>query len=356
MKKIVLLVSLFLFIPTCLLAVSSDEVDYEVYDYIVDANIDISGNMVVKEIIGIKGSFNGYIRDLVYKNDNLNDFDGSLDSFKGSSIYNASNIELYKVGTISWDGDLEFGVFDSEVSMFHECSNKKGCYEVSNLSDGKSIKMYNETYDDITYFYLEYLLGNVVVLHEDVGELYYNFIGYDFDDDIRRYQLRVTLPFETTEQIRVWAHGPLDGNVYFIENDGKYYGGYLEISDLYSNTPVDMRMTFPKNLISIDHPYLKKSNVLALDKILSIEEIRAEEANKERRVAKIKVYGTYISSVIYIIGIAGLIIYVYFKHDKELKTDFEGEYYRDFIDEYDVTAVEYLFDKKLVKKLFLQVF
>ena len=353
MKKIILLVVfLILFIPNSLLAVSSNEVDYEVYDYIVDASIDISGNMVVKEIIGIKGSFNGYIRDLQYKNDNLNSFDGSLKSFEGSSIYNASNIELYKVGTVSWNGDLEFGAFNNDVTLFHECSNNKGCYEVTNLDNIKSIKMYNETIDDITYFYVEYLLGNVVVLHDDVSELYYNFIGDSFDDDIRRYQLRVSLPYETSEQIRVWAHGPLDGNVYFIEKDGLFYGGYLEVNDLYRNTPVDIRMTFPKSLISVDHPFLKKSNVEGLDKILDVEEKRADDANRQRKIAKIKVYGTYTLSTIYILSVMGLIIYVYFKHDKEFKSSFEGEYYREFIDEYDVTVIEYLFDKKISEKAF----
>ena len=53
MKKIfIIIIFLTLFIPISLLGI--ENVDYEIYDYIVDANIDVSGNLNVKEIIGIK--------------------------------------------------------------------------------------------------------------------------------------------------------------------------------------------------------------------------------------------------------------------------------------------------------------
>ena len=79
-------------------------------------------------------------------------------------------------------------------------------------------------------------------------------------------------------------------NVSFIatEEEGvtTYYGGYLHVDNLSSNTPVDMRMTFPKELIMIDHPFLKKSGVDGLDKILAVEQERADEANRIREVAR----------------------------------------------------------------------
>ena len=101
MKKFICFIfSLFIF-SINLYAVS--DVNYKIDDYIVDSRIDISGNMVVREVIKVKGSFNGYIRDLKYKNSNSMVFDGSIDSFYGSNIYDASNIEVRKVGTINYD-------------------------------------------------------------------------------------------------------------------------------------------------------------------------------------------------------------------------------------------------------------
>lgn len=354
MKKIlVLIISLFSFISVNY-AVSN--VNYKIDDYIVDSRIDISGNMVVREVIKVKGSFNGYIRDLKYKNSNNKVFDKSIDSFYGSSIYDASNIEVRKVGTINYDKELDFNVFDQSVNKFtmnDSCTVNKGCYEKSDITDGVSLKMYNETNNSSTYFYIEYLLGNVVVIHEDIAEVYFNFVGDMFDDDINKYKLRVVLPDKTKELVRVWAHGPLNGNVSPIKDEnGYYYGGYLEINDLYSNTPVDMRLTFDKNLILVDHPYLKKSEVLALDKILEVENLRADKANKEREKAKFFMYGSYALGSVYLVLLVLLFVYIYIKYDKELKTNFDMEYNREFINDYDVTNIEYLFDKKITEKAF----
>lgn len=354
MKKIlVLIISLFSFISVNY-AVSN--VNYKIDDYIVDARIDISGNMVVREVIKVKGSFNGYIRDLKYKNSNNKVFDKSIDSFYGSSIYDASNIEVRKVGTINYDKELDFNVFDQSINEFtmnDSCTVNKGCYEKSDITDGVSLKMYNETNNSSTYFYIEYLLGNVVVMHEDIAEVYFNFVGDMFDDDINKYKLRVVLPDKTKELVRVWAHGPLNGNVSPIKDEnGYYYGGYLEINDLYSNTPVDMRLTFDKNLILVDHPYLKKSEVLALDKILEVENLRADKANKEREKAKFFMYGSYALGSVYLVLLVLLFVYIYIKYDKELKTNFDMEYNREFINDYDVTNIEYLFDKKITEKAF----
>lgn len=354
MKKIlVLIISLFSFISVNY-AVSN--INYKIDDYIVDSRIDISGNMVVREVIKVKGSFNGYIRDLKYKNSNNKVFDKSIDSFYGSSIYDASNIEVRKVGTINYDKELDFNVFDQSVNEFtmnDSCTVNKGCYEKSDITDGVSLKMYNETNNSSTYFYIEYLLGNVVVMHEDIAEVYFNFVGDMFDDDINKYKLRVVLPDKTKELVRVWAHGPLNGNVSPIKDEnGYYYGGYLEINDLYSNTPVDMRLTFDKNLILVDHPYLKKSEVLALDKILEVENLRADKANKEREKAKFFMYGSYALGSVYLVLLVLLFVYIYIKYDKELKTNFDMEYNREFINDYDVTNIEYLFDKKITEKAF----
>ena len=354
MKKIlVLIISLFSFISVNY-AVSN--VNYKIDDYIVDASIDISGNLKVREIIKSTGSYNGYIRDLIYKNDRLGEFTGDTSSFEGSSIYNPTGIDNIKVGSINYNGELSFDAFNSEVTEFSECTNNRGCYTISDITNGKSIKMYNETVNSSTYFYIEYTLGNTVVLHNDVAELYLSFIGNGFDDDIGRYQLRVTLPQATTDETRVWAHGPLSGEVSRItdevEGATKYYGGYLKIEDLKRNTPVDMRMVFDKSLIMVGHPFLKKSKVDALDKILEVEQVRADDANKQRKTAKILVYGTYALSGTYLLILLLIIVYLYIKYDKERKRSFDMEYNREFIDDYDVTAIEYLYDKKITEKGF----
>ena len=109
------------------------------------------------------------------------------------------------------------------------------------------------------------------------------------------------------------------------EEDITYYGAYLTVNNVEKNTPIDLRMTFDKDLIMIDHPYLKKSNVNALDKILDIETKRSNEVNEKRKIAKIKIFTTYSLTGIYLLGLLILSIYIYIKHDKERKEKFTGE-------------------------------
>lgn len=361
MRKILLLILSLVMFACPLYAVSSSDVYYDIEDYIVDAQIDSAGNLNVREIIKLDGTFNGYIRDLIYRNDNINSFNGEDIDFSGSDIYNASNIEIYKVGKISWNGELSFDAFNEEVEDFTKgtcITGSKACYEESTLYNGVSIKMFNETNNSSTYFYIEYLVANAVVIHEDVSELYYNFIGYNFDDLIKNYQLRVSLPQKTDKQIKVWAHGPLNGEVYLLsetEDDSSliYSGAYLKINNLSANTPVDIRMTFPNELISVRIDGLTKySNTDALEKILKIEEERADEANQIRERAKTKVTIVYLFSGLYLILTGVFFVYIYLKHDKEVRVNFDSEYNREFIDDYDVTVIEYLFDKRITEKAF----
>ena len=75
MKKIwILIVSFVLWIP-CICKAS--QVDYEIEHFYVDATILSDGDLLVKELIVLDGKFNGYIRDLVYKNPRLDGKDFS---------------------------------------------------------------------------------------------------------------------------------------------------------------------------------------------------------------------------------------------------------------------------------------
>ena len=91
MKKLFML---FLF--CCFPLFVEARVDYDITNYFIDATILEDGDVSVKELIVLDGTFNGYIRDIVYKNDKLK-YQESQD-FSQSAIYNASgfkNISIY---------------------------------------------------------------------------------------------------------------------------------------------------------------------------------------------------------------------------------------------------------------------
>lgn len=342
MKKLYLLIMLLLFPILSLNAVSSDDVDYDVEGIYINGSVELGGAVRIKEIIKLDGTFNGYIRDLTYKNDKLKAFTGIKDNFYGSDIYNGSGIQIYKVGVLDIDGDFKYENFTDEyinenLKVYEKESNST--YEVSEIKNGKSIKMYNETKRGTSYFYVEYAVLDVSVLHNDCAEVYYSLIGDEFADNIGEVKAVIYIPYPDEDNLRIWAHGPLNGESYIIDGG---YGAILKIEDLSAYTPVDLRMIYPKEQFMISFNENKKSNMDAKDLILEVETERANKANEERKTSRIITYVIFGVDGIYLLSLIFAIIYVYRKYDKEYISTFKNKYNREFIEDYDVEVIDYL--------------
>ena len=72
----------------------------------MDITILENGDIKVKELAKLSGSYNGRIRTLAYKNLNASQFTGILSDFAGRYIYNGSNIKVYKVEDLKIDSDF----------------------------------------------------------------------------------------------------------------------------------------------------------------------------------------------------------------------------------------------------------
>ena len=100
MKKVLLLIFMFLCFPITVLAA-----DYKITNYYIDAKVLENGDMNVSELIVLKGSFNGYERDLLYYNP------------LADSTMNASGIENITVKAKYID-DVSFNTFNEEFTNF----------------------------------------------------------------------------------------------------------------------------------------------------------------------------------------------------------------------------------------------
>lgn len=334
-KIIIIILSLFLSIP---LFVDASAVDYKIKHYYINADIVESGNLEVTELIVLKGSFNGYIRDIVYQNKNL----GST-GFENNRIYNASGIEIIdisakKVNNVTFDtlNDADY------TSLTKGKASNLGYLETA-ISDGKEYEMYFKSNKETIAFKIKYIITDAVVLHKDVAELYWTFIGSSYEDDIADLQIRVNLPkIDQTDKFRVWAHGEMAGVIRPYEN--RYLLATVEY--LERNNPVDIRIAFDKTLVNQNF-VRKQTNEEALEEIIEVETKRADEQNAKRKQMKLLFYGFLIFSALYLIALIIVWIYVYLKYDKEYKSDFTNEYNREFIDDYNVEVVDYLMNKNI---------
>lgn len=334
MKKIcAVIAALFMIFPV---VIHASEVDYDITNYYINADVLTNGDMEVTEVIVLDGTFNGYIRDIEYANENLQE-----NNFANNTIYNASNLEIISVEAKYVD-DIDFNIVnntDFDILIANKGAN--GGYLESGLTYGKSYKMYYKASNDKVAFKITYLLKDIVVAHQDVAEVYWTFIGEEYPDEIHDLQIKVNLPLmDNSTNFRIWAHGDLAGEVNKYEN--QYLLATIKTLDPYSS--VDVRTTFDLSVVDSEL-ITKKSNKVALEEILKVEEERAEQANQERKAMKIKYYIILFLTIAWFIAVVIAWIYIYHKYDKEYKKSFIAKYNREFIDEYNVEVIDYLFNK-----------
>lgn len=321
-----------------LLPLTVNAVDYDIEHLYIDAQVLENGDMEVSELFVLGGSFNGYERDILY-------------SSNSESIYGASSIENIEIYAKYVDNEVNFNMLnDTDFDKFNLVSSAsngaKAKYIESSIIGGKRYRMYYYTNNKSTAFLIKYTLKDVAILHNDVAEVYWNFIGNSFDDELRDVQIRVKLPrVDNSDNFRIWAHGDMSGYIDFL-NESNVSGAEATVKKLEAYSPVDIRITFDKSLLnSSDIKKIKTDN--ALDGIIEVETARAEEQNALRKEIKIKYYLGLGLTIGFCIILIGFWIFVFVKYDKERKSKFQLQYNREFIDDYNVEVIDYLMNKNI---------
>lgn len=339
MKRVIIGLFLF-FIPNFVYAAN-----YTITDQLIQAEIQENGNLKISELIVMDGTFNGYEKTLSYANSLLED---NYSSYDNNSLYNASDLRLVSIQAKYVD-QVDFDTFqDSDFDLFtldYAASNgDKGKYTSYTNENGYTYRMYYAANHERVAFLITYIVEQAIVLHEDVAELYWNFITPNDYDDINHIQVKVLLPeSDYSDLFRFWAHGDLSGDVEKLE----YSNGILAtISHMDASSVLDIRMTFDRNLIK-DISNVKTTNDSALSEIIEVEEKRAEVANDLRNQLKTKWNIAVVASWILFGAIIGLGIYIYLKYGKSPKSSYYSKYNREFIDDYNVEVIDYLMKRQI---------
>lgn len=331
MKKVLVAIICFLCIPVVTLAA-----DYDIEHFYIDATLKVNGDMDVSELIVLNGTFNGYERDIIYQSSYTN--------------YNASNIENLSVSAkhvnkVSFETFYEY--FDTFSQVTYANNGDMGKYILSSLNDGIRLRMYYSTDNESTAFLIKYTLKDVGILHSDVVEYYWNFIGNGFEDDIRDLQIRVNYPSKMNkDDFSWWFHGPLTGNSDIVNVNSAYTSVLASVKKVSAYEAVDFRTIVPKDGFNellfkkIDNEEVKTSIIEHEDEIVAKD---LEKIKKNKTLF----YTFEGLSVIYYIILIIVWIYVYKKYDKERTPKFNLEYNREFIDDYNVEVIDYLMNSNI---------
>lgn len=326
MKKVVFAIIAFIIGPSITLAAN-----YKITDYYIDAKILDNGDMDITELIGMKGTFNGYEVGI---------------EFNSNDEYSASGISDVFIGGLPNVKNVSFATLDENFEPFtkvYSANNGDILKYIETKGSSKyNYRMYYKTNNSKTVFMFKYRLNNVAIMHSDVAEIYWNFFSFDFADDIKNLNIRVSLPKGSNESnVNWWFHGELAGESKLEDN---YIIAHIDKLDAYK--PVDFRMLFPKDSLDIRN-VLKKDNEVVKDKIIKIEdEIVASDLALIKK-AKTLWWIQVGASWTFYLGLVAVWIYVYYKYDKERKPKFQNKYNREFIDDYNVEVIDYLMNKTI---------
>lgn len=290
--------------------------DVKVISHLIDSEIEIAGGLNVKELIVVEGEGDIFQRTLNYysfgdkhwtSNDEVN-----LDN---GIIYNGQNISMVAVSAFEFEDKVEFGSFDKNVKEYFKEFNIKNpsdnTYSFTDKKDGTgTLKINYPVKNKKIAFYINYVITNVVVKHEDVKEINYTFNNLNYNS--KETILRVIIPYQTTDELyHVWVHGNQSGQVQELESEsGDKAGIYAYFPTV--NDSINFRMTLPQNQVGVDI-YLNKSNIEALDSIIKLEDSKLDATNKSNTIINIMKYVLLSLGGLYVIG-----SFIFWKYDNKL--------------------------------------
>ena len=297
MKKVKKLLVILMFVLLFLLIgnksdASSSDLKLNYLNF--DAKIQENGDMLVTETWNIK------IKDTntLYKT-----FETDSDRYLG--------IKDVSVKEITDGNSKEFTetsriMYHVTKDYYYGLINNDGDFEIAwgvGLDDGEDTRTYE----------ISYTVEGAVGRYSDYDELYWQFVGDDFEIDAKKITGTITLPqsVENKDDIRVWGHTKgLNGEIYAIDNNKIEF----TINNFKAGTYVEIRTLFPTTVLTGEVERVYEHPIL--DIALEDETIWAKEANRARNERMLFIGAFYIAVVV--IGI--LLIINTIKKIKVIKT------------------------------------
>lgn len=246
-----------------------------------------------------------------------------------------------KVSEIKSTGNVDF----TRINQYKYHVDRK-CYYALMYNGNFEIAWGAHAEDTTKTYKISYKIIDAVKNYKDCSEFYWQFINTESEIPASYVEGTIKLPTQVAniEDLRVWAHGPLNGNIEKVSNNTVRF----TIEGLEENTMLEARVVTPTNIFNRN---LNTSNQEKLNSILTQEQIWADEANAEReRIQRNKeVMQKAIITGIILINLVGIILTIVIikkiiKYHKELKNtpivkpEQDFDYFRDIPNETETPA------------------
>ena len=290
---------IILFLSTIFLLLSKTEVkakSYYIDDMNIQATIQSNGDLQIEQTLKyvFNGDYNGIYITIPTKYKNKEDTISEI----SDEIYNAQGVEVQNVSLVKEDNT------EDDYSKVSSASNgSKGVYTEEKTNDSFKLKIYSPSQNTQKTFRVKYLLKNVCVEHNDVGELYYNFIGGEWQCSIKKLNIDIFLP-NNQNDIKIWGHGPDNGTSKIVNNEYARFS----VTNVATGKYVAARVIFDKSYMTNAQ---KKTNINAYDIIYK----------NEQRIAKVSDQKKSYTRNVYLFALALIVYWVILllKYEKDTK-------------------------------------
>ena len=319
-----ILIGIILFLGIIILYNAKSEATFKISNFQIDCDVQENGDIEIEENITYytDESKNGLIRTIETKN-------------RMNLTNSADTLELEEV--------LADGIIYKQTSNAQV--GDEGVYTYSKSANEYEIKVFSPFTTKIKNISYKYKLTNVAVKYNDIAELYWNFIGTEWDCAIDNLIININLPESAINgNIYVYGHGSDNGTFTKI---GNYIT--LKAQDISAYQAIDARILFPTIAIP--------TSTKTVDKEVLYKYIDLEEGMYEKREDIKILFGLSIKQIA--LGISALIILVgiiiYFKHDKEYKVE-KYKYYREIPYNLEPEILQRIYYGKITKNAFWVTF
>ena len=259
--------------------------------------------------------------------------------FKTFKVDNSKYSSITEVQVTDISSNINFSQINEEMyhvtkNCYYALINSNGAFEIAwgvGLDNSSARKTYQ----------ISYKVNDAIAKYNDYAELYWQFIGEDFEIDADKITGTIYLPYNATnkEDIRVWGHTQdLNGEIYVTDLNKIEF----TINNYSSGNYVEARTLIPNDMIYYSGRTYD-SNIL--EKVLSEEGKWADEANARRNLKKgVIIVLTILGGIIFIFSLIYFIknVIIFIKMPKKYKPTTKLQYFRELPYE-EATPAEALF-------------
>lgn len=207
-----------------------------------------------------------------------------------------SSITDVEVAEVTNNAEKKFSKVDS--LMYHVT---KDCYYGMKNSDGNFEIAWGVGLDDSSAtktYKISYKVNDAIAKYQDYAELYWQFVGSDFEVSADKVTGTILLPQNASskEDIKVWGHTEgLNGEIYATATNKIEF----EVNNFRAGRYIEIRTLFPTAMITNSGRTYSRER---LNEVIEKETVWANEANARRaRAENAKKAGTVIFAIVVVI-------------------------------------------------------